>query len=101
MTRMLRIFIVFSVMLFVAVTVASAETEQRSWRCAGKDIKLGDSKARVAQHCGEPDFKEVVSGGSGSDSKQSEEWTYSKNGQFRRILTFKGSKLTRILVTDE
>ena len=47
--------------------------------------------------CGEPDLKEVLSGGEGSRSVRKEQWFYNRGERrFPALLTFEGMTLTRI-----
>ncbi len=65
-------------------------------RCGSRIIKLNDSKTTVLSKCGEPDYREVVSG---SDSTKREVWVYQKSStEFVRTLTFVGFRLQDIRV---
>ena len=65
-------------------------------RCGSRIIKLNDSKTTVLSKCGEPDYREVVSG---SDSTKREVWVYEKSStEFVRTLTFVGFRQQDITV---
>ena len=65
-------------------------------RCGNRIIKLNDSKTTVLSKCGEPDYREVVSG---SDSTKREIWVYQKSStEFVRTLTFVGFRLQDVNV---
>jgi len=65
-------------------------------RCGSQLIKIGDTKSAVEAKCGQPDYREVVSGA--NDMKQ-EVWVYRMGStQFARTLTFVGFYLDNIEV---
>jgi hypothetical protein len=65
-------------------------------RCGSRIIKLNDTKTTVLSKCGEPDYREVVSG---SDSTKREVWVYQMSStEFVRTLTFVGFRLQDISV---
>jgi hypothetical protein len=77
----------------IAATPGAADT----LKCGRRQVTLGDSKARVLQLCGEPDLKEVVSGGEGATTVRTEQWIYDRGTrQFQALLTFEGMGLIRI-----
>lgn len=66
-------------------------------KCGRHQVTLGDSKATVLQWCGEPDLKEVVSGGAGATTVRTEQWLYDRGQRrFQALLTFAGMGLIRI-----
>lgn len=65
-----------------------------SMRCSTELVILGDTKLDVLDKCGEPLFREIVSG---ADERRVEQWIYRPgSGQFDRILTFRGIDLVDI-----
>ena len=63
-------------------------------RCGTALVLVGDSKVRVLDRCGEPDYREITSG---AFRRRVEQWYYRRErGQFARILTFDGIRLVRI-----
>jgi len=67
-----------------------------SMRCGTKLVILSDTKLDVLDKCGEPNFKEIVSG---ADERRVEQWIYRPGGgQFDRVLTFRGIDLVDIHV---
>ncbi len=70
-----------------------------SLRCGTALIKVGDSKLKVMKHCGEPDYKDVISGA--LDSRV-EEWIYQRSTQeFPIVLTIRGHEVIRIQRLEE
>ncbi len=71
-------------------SVALAET----LRCGSYLIRVGDTKVDVIQRCGEPFFREVISG---ANERNEEQWYYvPASTQFQRIVTFRGTRVIRI-----
>lgn len=67
-----------------------------SMKCGNRLVMPGDTLVEVLQRCGEPEYRELVSG---SDEPRVEQWYYERlNTQFPRILTFRGFHLIRIEV---
>jgi hypothetical protein len=65
-------------------------------RCGSRIIKLNDTKAEVIEKCGEPDYREVVSG---ADETKREVWVYKGSStEFARTLTFVGFRLQDVRV---
>ena len=78
-------------MLFALAEVAIADL---SFSCGQSVVSVGDDKLTVFEKCGEPKFKELVSG---ANERRVEAWYYKRGTQqFTRILTFDGTKLVRI-----
>jgi len=74
--------------------VGVATPLERSFRCDSHLVRIGDDKLTVLEKCGEPIFREVVSG---ALERRVEQWFYKRGvRQFTRILTFEGTRLTRI-----
>ena len=86
--------ILIMVCLFTAVS-----TQAGSFKCGTKLVQPGDGKVVVLDRCGEPLFKEVISG---EDQFKVEQWTYKARGyrSFVRILTFQGGRLSRIEIGE-
>lgn len=75
-------------------TTDSFATSQMN--CGSALVKIGDGKTEVLAKCGEPDYREVVSGD--NDSKR-EIWVYRfGTSQFVHTLTFTGFRLDDIVV---
>ena len=66
-------------------------------RCGQWVISSGDSIVTVISRCGEPLYKEVISGGEGSRGQRVEQWTYSQGpNRFIKILEFRSGILVSI-----
>lgn len=66
-------------------------------RCGQWVISSGDSIVTVISRCGEPLYKEVISGGEGSRGQRVEQWTYSQGtNRFIKILEFRSGTLVSI-----
>lgn len=79
--------------LFLGTTSSFASSQMN---CGSALVKLGDGKTEVLAKCGEPDYREVVSGD--NDSKR-EVWVYRfGSSQFAHTLTFTGFRLDDIVV---
>lgn len=66
-------------------------------RCGQWVISSGDSVVTVISRCGEPMYKEVISGGQGSRGQRVEQWTYSQGpNRFIKILEFRSGTLVSI-----
>jgi len=82
-------------LLLFMLTPGSAHAASQM-RCGSQLIKIGDTKSAVEAKCGQPDYREVVSGA--NDMKQ-EVWVYRMGStQFARTLTFVGFYLDNIEV---
>ena len=78
----------------LSLLAANAQATDSSWRCGQKIIEIGDSKYDVLTKCGEPKFKEEISG---ADERRVEEWIYKQGSrQLTRVLTFSGTRLVKI-----
>lgn len=70
-----------------------------SLRCGTALIQVGDSKLKVMRRCGEPMYKDVISGA--LDSKV-EQWVYQHGSrEFPMVLTIRGQKVIRIERLEE
>lgn len=70
-----------------------------SLRCGTALIQVGDSKLKVMRRCGEPLYKDVVSGA--LDSRV-EEWVYQRGTRdFPIVLTIRGHEVIRIQRLEE
>lgn len=66
--------------------------------CGSHLVKVGDSKSEVEAKCGQPDYREVVSGD--NETKQ-EVWVYRMGStRFARTLTFVGFRLDYITIEN-
>ncbi len=64
--------------------------------CGSRLVKVGDGKADILDRCGEPDYREVVSG---NDEVKREIWVYRfSSAKFVHTLTFSGYHLDDITV---
>ena len=64
--------------------------------CGSRLVKVGDGKAEILDRCGEPDYREVVSG---NDEAKREIWVYRFSSvKFVHTLTFTGYHLADITV---
>ena len=65
-------------------------------RCGQHLVRVGDTKIDVIHRCGEPYFRELISG---SDERSVEQWFYiPARTKFQRIVTFRGTRVVRIEV---
>ena len=70
-----------------------------SLRCGTALIAVGDSKLKVTRRCGQPLYKDVISGDLES---RVEEWVYQRGSlEFPMVLTIRGQKVIRIERLDE
>jgi hypothetical protein len=85
---------VFAASVFVAGTADCQAASQMN--CGSALVKLGDGKTEVLAKCGEPDYREIVSGG--YEDKR-EIWVYRFGStKFAHTLTFTGFRLDDIVV---
>lgn len=83
--------------MLAAVCWSGAAAADRGLRCGQYLMRPGDTKVEVLAHCGEPLFREVVSGGRGAESPIVEQWYYTFGPQrFTRVLTFRGIELVTV-----
>lgn len=79
--------------LFLCCTVAQGASQMH---CGSGLVKVGDGKVQVLDRCGEPDYREVVSG---NDEVKREIWVYQfSSSKFVHTLTFTGYHLDEITV---
>jgi hypothetical protein len=91
-----RTFLYF---LLFAVICLHQPAAAESLRCGTALIKVDDSKLKVMRRCGEPKYKDVISGD--LDSRV-EEWVYQRGSrEFPMVLTIRGQKVIRIERLDE
>ena len=70
-----------------------------SLRCGTALIQVGDSKLKVMRNCGEPMYRDIISGA--LDSRV-EEWIYQRSSRdFPYVLTIRGHKVIRIERLEE
>ena len=94
MNRMPRI----AALALLSVTAASVQAGD-SLRCGNTFIRNGDSKYEVLKHCGEPVFRDRVSG---EDADAVEQWVYeSEWSRFPRMITFVSGRVARIERLDD
>ena len=63
-------------------------------RCGRHLVRVGDTKVDVIRRCGEPFFRQQISG---TDERSVEQWFYVPGRtQFQRIVTFQGTRVVRI-----
>ena len=75
--------------LLVPVTALAVDM-----RCGQHLITVGDTKVNVIRRCGEPYFRQLISG---SDERTVEQWFYvPARTQFQRIVTFRGTRVVNI-----
>jgi len=83
-----------TVALCLCLAGAAGAHASGSMRCGTKLVILSDTKLDVLDKCGEPMFREIVSG---ADERRVEQWIYRRSsGQFDRVLTFRGLELVNI-----
>ena len=63
-------------------------------RCGQYLVREGDTKVDVIRRCGEPYFRQLISG---ADERSVEQWYYiPARTQFQRIVTIRGTRVERI-----
>ncbi|MEE4300801.1 MAG: DUF2845 domain-containing protein [Pseudomonadales bacterium] len=68
-------------------------------RCGKTFIRNGDSKYEVLKNCGEPVFRDRISG---EDSDTIEQWVYETSwSRFPRMITFVAGRVARIERLDD
>lgn len=88
----MKIFPAAAVLLTLLATSATVQAE--NMRCGTALVVPGDSKLRVLDKCGEPDFRETVSG---ANERRVEQWFYRSGTQrFTRVVTFRGTRIEDI-----
>jgi hypothetical protein len=89
----------YTYIIMFAVMCAYQPAVADSLRCGNTLIKVDDSKLKVMQGCGEPKYKDVISG---SDEAKVEEWVYQHGERdFPKVLTIRGQKVIRIETLTE
>lgn len=85
----------------LALALLPPALADRGLRCGQHLVRVGDTKLDVLAHCGEPAYREIVSGGGGADSPLVEQWYYLLGPQrFPRVLTFRGLRLVGVEAED-
>ena len=70
-----------------------------SLRCGTALIQVGDSKLKVMRNCGEPMYRDIISGA--LDSRV-EDWVYQRGSrEFPFVLTIRGQRVIRIERLEE
>lgn len=82
----------FATLVFVALTPQMASADV-SFKCKNEFVRVGDSKYVVLARCGDPEYREVVSGDA---ETKVEEWVYDSRSGRKRILRFRGGRLAHI-----
>lgn len=78
----------------LALLASSTALHAGNMRCGTALVVPGDSKLRVLDKCGEPDFRETVSG---ANERRVEQWYYRSGTQrFTRVVTFRGTRIEDI-----
>ena len=89
----------FFYLLLLTVMCLHQQVAAQSLRCGTALIQVGDSKLKVMRRCGEPMYKDVISGD--LDSKV-EQWVYQRGSrEFPMVLTIRGQKVIRIEWLEE
>jgi len=84
------------IFLIVIVSTYSGKSDADSFRCSGKIIRTGDSRAAVLQKCGEPRSRdrgnETVRVPGGQKDVRVERWHYKKSSRSlgRVVMIYKG-----------
>ena len=79
--------------LLVLLLILCGSAVAQTLRCGSQLIVPGDTKYEVLKACGEPAYREVISG---ADERKVEQWIYTRRGQLPKILTFRGMTLSDI-----
>ncbi len=86
-------FILFTVSCLIQPAAAE------SLRCGTALILVGDSKLKVRERCGNPLYRDIISGDLES---RVEEWVYPRGSrEFPMVLTIRGQRVIRIERLDE
>lgn len=91
----MRNALALAVLLLCAGVVQADDT----MRCGSQLISTGDRAFEVREKCGEPTFSDVIGYTLGPYERREmkiEEWVYGPNNGVHSILTFEGSRLSRI-----
>jgi hypothetical protein len=87
------------ILLLLLVAVAVDARDRASLRCDRQFIRVGDAKYQVLEACGEPRFRDRVSGSAQSEREQ---WVYeSEWSDFPRLVTFEDGRVKRIERLDD
>ncbi len=88
-----------SIVLSVALSLASASTLASTFRCGSQLVSLGDRSFQVLKKCGEPVARESVGYTIGEYNHRElhiQEWVYGPSNGMYHYLRFEGNRLTRI-----
>ena len=86
-------------LLLFAVMCLHQTAAAESLRCGTALIQAGDSKLKVMKRCGEPMYKDVISGD--LDSRV-EQWVYQRGSrEFPMVLTIRAQKVIRVEILEE
>ncbi len=88
-----------SALIVIAIVLFMADKAFADFYCKDKLISPGDSTAGVLLACGEPFLRETI--GIVYSGAFVEQWTYVFPGQFLKILTVAGGRVTKIRKSDE
>ena len=81
-------------LILLAAWMVPAVVPAETLRCGSNLIRVGDTKLDVIRFCGEPFFREVISG---ANERNEEQWFYVPAAtQFQRSVTFRGTRVVRI-----
>lgn len=87
MNRLMAVTILIGSLLPVVVFAADM-------RCGQHLIRVGDTKVDLIRRCGEPYFRQLISG---SDERSVEQWIYiPASTQFQRVVTIRGTRVVNI-----
>ena len=80
--------------MFLAAFLLSEACLSTDMRCGQYLVRGGDTKVDVIRRCGEPYFRQLISG---ADERTVEQWYYiPARTQFQRIVTIRGTRVERI-----
>lgn len=92
--RRKRPALVSAMLVALLIAVATAAAASQSMRCDRTFIRVGDSKFQVLEACGEPKFRDQISG---EDGPRVEQWVYASEwSRFDRMITFVAGRVARI-----
>lgn len=97
----MRASLVMILGLLILVIALPAQSKDSSFRCGNTFIDVGDSRARVFHHCGEPYRREVIGYVRSLEKEELiefavEAWTYDSTPDVFNIITFKGNRVLNI-----
>jgi hypothetical protein len=84
---------------FVLLLCVRAADASDHLRCGNRFVRHGDTKYEVLRHCGEPVYKDRISG---DDADAIEQWVYELSWtRFPRMVTFVSGRVARIERLDD